>query len=168
MQFLPVVNTSLQAYFLCVSHAFEMDAAFYYFCYFQSIFIGQLIHLLGKKKQLMQHYQLPCLWYRFKWSSYSSATTERRWSYSIHQDKDTRTGFQKNIARLWMIIQKALKFQQNTSHNSLKICSYSDCRAAVYQIIQSTPKAKERINSSKLYFSTAILCLTKLNWRGFD
>lgn len=58
MQFLPVVNTSLQAYFLCVSHAFEMDAAFYYF---QSIFIGQLIHLLEKKKQLMQHYQLPCL-----------------------------------------------------------------------------------------------------------
>lgn len=50
MQFLPVVNTSLQAYFLCVSHAFEMDAAFYYFCYFQSIFIGQLIHLLKKKK----------------------------------------------------------------------------------------------------------------------
>lgn len=49
MQFLPVVNTSLQAYFLCVSHAFEMDAAFYYFCYFQSIFIGQLIHLLEKK-----------------------------------------------------------------------------------------------------------------------
>lgn len=115
MQFLPVVNTSLQAYFLCVSHAFEMDAAFYYFCYFQSIFIGQLIHLLEKKKkQLMQHYQLPCLWYRFKWSSYSSATTERRWSYSIHQDKDTRTGFQKNIARLWMIIQKALKFQHFT------------------------------------------------------
>lgn len=34
----------------CVSHAFEMDAAFYYFCYFQSIFIGQLIHLLEKKK----------------------------------------------------------------------------------------------------------------------
>lgn len=34
---------------MCVSHDFEMDAAFYYFCYFQSIFIGQLIHLLEKK-----------------------------------------------------------------------------------------------------------------------
>lgn len=47
MQFLPVVNTYWQAYFLCVSHALEMDAAFYYF---QSIFIGQLIHLLENKK----------------------------------------------------------------------------------------------------------------------
>lgn len=168
MQFLPVVNTSLQAYFFVCVTCFWNGCSLLLFLLFPIYFHWPINSFTRKKKQLMQHYQLPCLWYRFKWSSYSSATTERRWSYSIHQDKDTRTGFQKNIARLWMIIQKALKFQQNTSHNSLKICSYSDCRAAVYQIIQSTPKAKERINSSKLYFSTAILCLTKLNWRGFD
>lgn len=107
MQFLPVVNTSLQAYFFVCVTWFWNGCSLYYF---QSIFIGQLIHLLEKPVYAALSITLSLI--PFQMIVLLQCHNRKKMILFHTSRQRNKNSFQKNIARLWMIIQKALKFQQ--------------------------------------------------------